>query len=221
MPAENQGFRRRTFRLFAVLVLLAAAVMLSGCIDVVQYISGSALNIDVYFRLTMQKSIFELAGAFGEEPQDLDAMFEEFDLNEDDVVASLPPGVEAGFDSINSDSEFGFELRYSAPRSALDSLEDGEAEFVPRISPWGIVIPLGEGNGSADSDEFADAILGSAKYRLLISKRLVSRVSEARILAGPVSTPVSVTELPDVWLLEFPMNLWYASDYAPTVEILF
>jgi hypothetical protein len=221
MPANKKGKSRNVVRLLTVSVLLAVVVLLSGCIDVVQYISGSALDIDVYFRLTMQKSIFEMASSFGEQPQDLDAMFEEFDLNEEDVVAELPPGVEASFESINNDSEFGFELRYSAPRAALDSLEDGEAEFVPRVSPWGIVIPLGEGNGSADSDELADAFLGSAKYRLMISKRLVSRVSEARILAGPVSTPITVTELPDVWLLEFPMNLWYASDHAPTVEVLF
>ena len=221
MPAKSSIYRRRIVRFLATLVLLVAVVLLSGCIDLVQYISGSASEVDVYFRLTMQKSIFEMASAFGEEPQDLDAMFEEFDLNEEDVVAELPQGVVANFESINSDSEFGFELRYSASRAALDSLQDGEAAFVPRVSPWGILIPLAEGNGSAESDEFADAFLGSAKYRLMISKRLVSRVSEARVLSGPVSIPISVTELPDVWLLEFPMNLWYSSDYSATVEILF
>ncbi len=43
----------------------------------------------------------------------------------------------------------------------------------------------------------------------------------ARVLAGPESVPVNITDLPDVWLLEFPLSLWYSSDYTPTLEILF
>jgi len=209
-------------RIAVLAVLASAALLLSGCIDIVQYVSGTGSDIDVFFRLTLQKGIFEMANAFGDQPQDLDSMFEEeFNLDEDEVISELPPGVSADFTSVNSDSEFGFELRYSASRKALDGLSDDEAAFVPRVSPQGIVIPLPEGNGSAETDEFANAFLGSAKYRLMISKRLVSRISDARIISGPDSTSISVTDLPDVWLLEFPIGLWYASDYSPRVEILF
>ncbi len=222
MSSSTMSIGRRFARVLAASGILVVAILLSGCLDIVQYISGSATDIDVYFRLTLQKSIFGLASAFGDGPQDLDAMFEEqFDLNEEEVLADLPPGVVADFKPVNTDLEFGFEIRYSAPREVLNSLPDTEAFFVPRVSPWGISIPLGEGNGSEESDEFADAFLGSAKYRLMISKRLVSRISEARVLAGPKSVSISVTDLPDVWLLEFPMSLWYSSEYLPTLEILF
>ena len=212
----------RVVRTLSVVAILGRVILLSGCLDIIQYVSGSGSEIEVYFRLTLQKSVFELGSAFGDAPQDLAKMFEsEFNLNEEEVMSELPPGVEAEFEPISTDYEVGFELRYSAPRALLDSLPDTEAVFVPRVSAWGMIIPLGEGNGAGDSDEFADAFLGSSKYRLMISKRLVSRVSQARVLAGPDSFPVSVTDLPDVWLLEFPMSLWFGSEYSPILEILF
>lgn len=222
MRATTLKLRRRITRFLVLAAILGSAILLSGCLDIVQYISGSATEIDVYFRLTLQKSIFGLASAFGDAPQDLDKMFkEQFDLNEEDVLADLPPGVVAEFQPVNTDLEFGFEMRYSVPRGILSSLSDTEAVFVPRVSPWGISIPFGEGGGSGESDQFAEAFLGSAKYRLMISKRLVSRISEARVQAGPESVPISVTDLPDIWLLEFPMSLWYSSDHLATLEILF
>lgn len=222
MQANMLGTGRATIRFLAASAVLVTVILLSGCLDIVQYISGSASDIDVYFRVTLQKSVFALASTFGDAPQDLDQMFEdEFNLNEEDVVAELPPGVLADFQSINTDFEFGFELRYSVPRAVLDSLPDAEAAFVPRVSPQGIWIPLGEGNEAGESDEFASAFLGGTKYRLMISKRLVSRISEARVLAGPKSVPVGVTDLPDVWLIEFPISLWYGSEHSSTLEILF
>ncbi|MCK4514918.1 MAG: hypothetical protein KAU31_06650 [Spirochaetaceae bacterium] len=221
MRTIRVNVRRRIGRALAGSAVLISAVLLSGCLDIVQYISGSASEIDVYFRLTLQKSLFEMGNALGGAPQDLDLMFEGFELNEEEVVAELPPGVAADFQPVNTDLEIGFELRYTVARAVLDSLSDTEAAFVPRVSKYGIRIPFSEGNGSGESDEFADAFLGSTKYRLMISKRLVSRISEARVLAGPESVSVSVTDLPDVWLLEFPLSLWYGSDYRATLEILF
>jgi len=196
-------------------------VGLFGCLDVVQYVSGTATEIDVYFRLTLQKSIFELANSMGDEPQDLNKMFEEqFNLEEGEVLDELPPGVEADFASLNTESEFGFVLTYTVPRALIDELSDDEAAFVPRVSPWGMFIPLSAGEGQ-DTDEFAQAFLGSAKYRLMISKRLVARVSAARVVSSERSVDVSVTDLPDVWLVEFPVSLWFGASGTPSLQILF
>lgn len=220
MTNLSETRRGRAVRIAALAVVLGAAVLLTGCLDVVQYISGTSNEIDVYFRFTLQKGIFELAGQMGGEPANTDEMYEEFDLNEEEVTAELPPGVDASFRSINNESEFGFELEYTAARSAIDALDEGEADFVPRITPQGISIPLGEGN-EGESDEFADAFLGSAKYRIMISKMLVSRISRARIVAGDEARPIVVTELPDIWLLEFPVSYWFNSAELPVVEVLF
>jgi hypothetical protein len=85
-----------------------------------------------------------------------------------------------------------------------------------------MTIPLGAmGEDAAEGDQFADAFLGSSKYRLMISKRLVSRISAARLYTGDESIELPVIDLPDVWLLEFPVAVWFSSDGIPSVEVIF
>lgn len=211
----------RLKRIRTVVAVAALTLAVTGCIDVVHYVSGSGSSIDVYLRFALQKSAFEMANAFADEPEDLDEMFsEEFDLEEENVLAELPPGVEASFTGVNDEFEYGFVLEYTASREALDA---GGA-FVPRISQRGMSVPLaetGNGGGSPEDDQFAAAFLGGAKYRLLVSRRLVSRVSAARLVTGDGATEVTVVELPDVWMIQFPVSLWLGAAETPTLEIIF
>ena len=207
-------------------VVLVALVALAGCVDVVQYISGAGSQIDVFLRLTLQKSAFDLGNALADEPQDMDEMFSsEFELDEDTVSEELPPGVTADFAQVNDEFEYGFELRYSADREILRTMDDyGDGFFVPRISNFGLSIPLGPANDGSEGgqgDEFAAAFLGGSKYRLFISKLLVSRVSQAFLVSPGTRTPVSILELPDVWMIQFPVSLWLTAEEAPSLEVIF
>ncbi len=209
-----------------IVAVVAALVVLSGCVDVIQYVSGAGSDIDVYLRLTLQKSAFDLGNAFSDEPQDMEEMFEsEFELDEDTVTEELPPGISAEFAQVNDEFEYGFELSYTADREALLALdESGDGFFVPRIRNFGLSIPLGPtdgGNESGEGDEFAAAFLGGAKYRLFISKMLVSRVSQAYLVTPGDRVEVAVLELPDVWMVQFPVSLWLTSSEAPTLEVIF
>lgn len=224
---KNRSRAGRALRVVAIVVVVTIA--LAGCVDVVQYISGTGSTIDVYLRLTLQKSAFEMANSFSDEPQDLDEMFdEEFDLDRENVLNELPPGVEATFETVNDEFEYGFVLSYSATREVLaGAAEGGDGAFVPRVTPRGMTIPLaqstegGEGASQGQGDEFANAFLGGSKYRMLISRRLVSRISSARLVSGDESIPVSVIELPDVWMVQFPVSLWLMSQEGATIEIAF
>jgi hypothetical protein len=216
----------RGARLAALVAI--AAVLLTGCIDVVQYISGSGSEIDVYLRLALQKSAFEMANSMSGEPEDLDEMFEEeFELDRETVFEELPPGIEAAYEPVNDEFEYGFELTYTASREALAmASQTGEGAFVPRVGTRGMTIPLAEGGGGeegsqGEADRFASAFLGGAKYRVFISRRLVSRVSSARLASGDRSTDVTVIELPDVWMIQFPVSLWLMSDETPSIEIVY
>ena len=209
-----------------VIMITAVAVLATGCVDVVQYISGTGSTIDVYLRLALQKSAFEIGNSFSDEPQDMDEMFEEdFELNRDEVLGELPEGITADYSQINNEFDYGFELSYSASRDTFAELEGEEGAFVPRVTARGMTIPLaeaGDGSGggqSGEGDEFAAAFLGGAKYRVFISKRLVSRVSSARLANGSMSTDVTVIDLPDVWMIQFPISLWLMSDATPSLEI--
>lgn len=211
----------------AALTLLSA-VVLTGCVDVVQYVSGSGSTIDVYLRLTLQKSAFEMANSMSPEPQELDEMFDdEFELDRETVLEELPPGIDATYEMVNDEFEYGFELSYSASRDALARASGTEeGAFVPRIDRQGMTIPLAEGGGNGQesdpqSDQFANAFLGGAKYRVFISRRLVSRVSSARLVFDDRSTEVTVIELPDVWMVQFPVSLWLMSGETPSIEIIY
>jgi hypothetical protein len=223
--------RNRRVRAARTLVLaVIALVMLGGCVDVVQYISGSGSTIDVYLRLTLQKSAFEMANSFSDEPQDLNEMFdEEFDLDRETVLGELPPGVEASFETVNDEFEYGFVLSYSAARDVLANAAGADdGAFVPQVGIRGMTIPLAQANEDGDDDaapgqgdEFAGAFLGGSKYRVFISRRLVSRVSSATLVSGANETPVTVIELPDVWMVQFPVSLWLMSDDEATLEIVY
>ncbi|MFP4113688.1 MAG: hypothetical protein ACOC2Y_03615 [Spirochaetota bacterium] len=215
------------------LVALGALVvgLTAGCVDVVQYISGSGSDINVYLRLTLQKAAFEMANEFSDDPEDPDEMFEEeFELDRDTVLEEMPPGIDADYRRVNDEFEYGFELSYSAPRSTLAALRGDEAAFVPRVTRNGMTIPLAPGNEAGEGaeageggqgEEFAAAFLGGAKYRVFVSKMLVSRIRSARIASGGVTTEVTVIELPDVWMVQFPVSLWLMSDDASVLEISF
>ena len=204
---------------------------LTGCVEVVQYISGSADSLDVYLRVALQKSAFELANSFADDPQDMDQVFEnEFDLQEDDVIGDLPDFIQANYTPVNSEFEYGFELRYKLRRNQLDALidsgmlpdNDADAAFVPRVTDEGISIPLAEGGGTdaaAGGDQMAAAFLGGSKYRLMISRRLAGTVSAARLVTPEETTQLDVTELPDVWMIEFPVLLWLSAPAGARLEI--
>lgn len=207
-----------------IALMVTLLLVLTGCVDVMQYISGQGSEAEVIFRLTLQKSAFELANSMSEEPQDLDRMFEqEFSLGEEEVFGELPPELNATYEAVRSEFEYGFELRYSVNRARSLELPPEGAPFVPRVSNRSIVIPLAPGDAAEGQgeDQFAAAFFGSSKYRLFLSKRFVSRVSSATIEIGQDVMPIDVKELPDVWLVEFPISLWLFAPEPPTIEVFF
>lgn len=213
-------------RIAVAISVFAMIAVLSGCVDVFQYVSGTANTLDVFLRVTLQKSAFELAASFDEEPQDLDQMFrEEFALDQDEVVGELPSGLDAEFRQVQNEFEFGFELEYQLPRAQSQTLSDGDAPFVPRVTQRSITIPLAEASegsdGQGEGDEFAAAFFGSSKYRLAISKRLISRVSSARLHSSGEVIELEVFDLPDIWMIEFPISYWLMASTPPSVEIIF
>lgn len=128
---------------------------------------------------------------------------------------------------MTTEYEFGFELEYSAPRNILDGERSPDDVFIPSIRRDGLTIPIsaeesGESEmGGGEGDEIASAFLGGSKYRLLISKRLVSRVSQARLVTPEASTPVHIMELPDVWMVEFPAAQWLSAPRGTRLEVIF
>ena len=203
------------------MAIVVAVLMLGGCLDVLQYVSGTSYDVTVFTRFTIERSVFQVAAAMGADPSEMEMeMTEELPLDEAAVTGELPEWLSAEFNTIDTPMEYGFELRYTAPREQLARLRDDEAELVPRVGRSSMVIPL-SGGSDTSSDPVAGAMLGTAKYRLMISKLFLSRVSAAHLVDGEEVHELTVTDLPDVWLIEFPISLWFGAGEAPRIEVIY
>ena len=208
-------------RVLLALLVVGTLLVLGGCVDVLQYISGTSYSVSVFTRFTLQKSIFEAAAAFGgDSSQTMPDLSEEIPLDQATITDEMPPWLDASFEPIDTEMEYGFEMRYTAPREELARLPDDEAGLVPRVLIDRITIPLSAGS-ETPNDPFSTALLGSAKYRLMISKLFLSRVSAAYLVDGDEMNELAVTDLPDVWLIEFPMSLWFGATGTPRIEVWF
>lgn len=156
--------------------LIFLPFLFTSCIDYVQTISYKDGKYQMYYKVTLSKMIF----AMGDE--DPDEMFESID---EDTIGDLPEGIEVN--SVNTDLEVGAEYRFSIDPRTTDETEQS---FLPRVSGEKIFVPflLGEEDSSfVDSNSSSDdmgkamteAMLSSAKCRVIISKKILPSISKA------------------------------------------
>ncbi len=195
-------------------ILAAATLLLTGCLEVVQHIgSGPGDSVDNYVRVTLQRGIFSFAEAFGGEAMTDEDFAEEFGMSEQEVLEDLPAGVSARFEPVITEFDFGFSLRTTTDRS----FRSDEGAFVPMIRDGSLYIHLPPGD-EEEADEAA-FFLASAKYRIILDKEVMPHVSSAEIVGTGGTTQVDVTEFQNVWLLEFPVLLWFSGGNKPVIQV--
>ena len=194
--------------------LFFCSLMLTSCIDVVQHITrksdGTEKNI---ISITFSKAIFEMAKAM---------QGDSFSPNDDDFFKEL-----GGTDSLNSDG-------FSATRSKIDNefsagylidmdinykdkaikekvLSNIEAEGLPVhvYDKDKIVINLGflHNNATSKNDEMGQAFLASAKYRLLLSKTCMPKLSKVVLKFRSGEMNMAYEDFYDEYLIEIPILL--------------
>lgn len=196
------------------IIVLTATLMFTGCIDVLHYIgrSGDGEPMAVV-KLTLEKAIFQWAASMGgsDMPTTDEELEEEFDLSEAEVTEDLPDGLEVVYSTVNSSTDFGFQLELR--RSAESS--DGEAlPWLPHVAGDGTLrIPLPEQEAEDAADGEGEAFLASAKYRLIAGKSLCPEDPRFAIHGNgeELDVQLETMELPEVYLVEFPLMLWLSS----------
>lgn len=131
----------------------------------------------MYYKVTLSKLLFAM---MDEDPEEIFRDFDEEALGEVPENASVNP--------VNTDLEVGAEFKFSIDPKTTD---DTEKTFLPTISGTKCYIPflLGENESIADSigsdtdndygEAFAEAIMSSAKCRILISKGVIPSIETA------------------------------------------
>lgn len=166
--------RKILFIFLCVFVLVG----LTSCLDSVQAISYDNGQYYWYFKLTVSKMLMEIAG------EDPESFFEGFDEEE---LGDLPDFV--SLNRIDSDLELGFEITaYLDPNS-----KDEDVIFIlPKENEYEYYIPFFVGYSnmfnsvytSDDSEkEIAQAMLSSAKCRVMVGKNIIPYAEGAYIPA--------------------------------------
>lgn len=155
--------------------ILLLAFLLTSCVDYVQAISYKDGKYHLYYKVTLSKVLFELADS------DPDDLFEEFN---EEALESMPENLR--YNQVDTDLEVGAEFWFDInPRTKNEE----ERDLLPKVSGDKCYIPflLGETNsvsdsfssGRSDGEAFTQAVLSSAKCRVLIGKNLIPSIKTA------------------------------------------
>ncbi len=202
---------------------LTVALLLTGCIDTIQYISDDGRNINVNFRLTLQKAIFKMMASMDNEEINDDYFRNNFGQDEIQLVNKIPHIANFNISEINTDFDYGFEVKIKIAKKALSELVKNNQTvfFIPVKKDKSIEItlpPLNESESNEDND-YAEAFLASAKYRLIINKSYIKKIKNISIKNKNSNTDLnlSVFDYGEIYIVEFPMYIWFSAAKTPLV----
>lgn len=192
---------------------------MTSCVDYVQSISYKDGCYQIYYKVTLSKLLFIIAD---ENPEEI---FRTFDLESSD---DFPENV--SLSPVNTDLEVGGEaMLYINPRTT----DETEISHLPKISGNKCFIPflLGENEtiyNSLDSDSIDDygeslgeAILSSAKCRILISKNVIPYIETAYFTGkGNQNYSIPVFDYGDEFCIEIPLIVLFQKGMYRTDRIV-
>ena len=206
---------KKFLKLIPIFVLIFS---LSSCVDYVQSISYKNGKYQMYYKVSFSKSLFAM---MDEDPEEI---FNNFD---EEAIGEVPKN--ASVNRVNTDFEVGLEFKFS-----IDSKTSNENEksFLPTMSGNKFYIPflLGQNDSIADSLEtdnddygaaFANAVMSSAKCRILISKSIISSIKTAYFEGkGSQNYSIPVFDYGDATCLEIPFIVLLQEDMYRTDRVV-
>lgn len=196
-------------KLLRLLPLLLIPLLFTSCIDYVQSITYKDGKYQMYYKVTLSKVLFALGD---EDPEEI---FESFD---EDTLKDLPENVDVK--PVNTDLEVGAEFSLSIDPKTTDEIEKS---FLPTVAGNKCFIPflLGDKDSSiadamkSDDNEaqgIAEAIMSSAKCRVMISKKVIPSIEIAYFEGrGSQNYSIPVFDYGESYCLEIPFIVLFES----------
>lgn len=198
----------KTLKTGTVLLLLASTFCFTGCIDIYQHISKNKTGkTDMYLQISFSKALVAMANGFSGDQESFD--YKDW-LDNNGGFSSLDtagiPNLEKG--KIDSETDFGYFIRASYPAQRNEVNQD--ASFFPQQIGNKIVICLNfksdsEDDQNSESNQMANAMLSSAKYRLSISKSYAPKVSKITLEDDDIIRKINFTDMSDEYLVDIPI----------------
>lgn len=196
-------------KLLHLLPLLLIPLLFTSCIDYVQSITYKDGKYQMYYKVTLSKLLFALGD---EDPEEI---FESFD---EDTLKDLPENVDVK--PVNTDLEVGAEFSLSIDPKTTDEIEKS---FLPTVAGNKCFIPflLGDKDSSiadamkSDDNEaqgIAEAIMSSAKCRVMISKKVIPSIEIAYFEGrGSQNYSIPLFDYGESYCLEIPFIVLFES----------
>lgn len=196
-------------KLLRLLPLLFILFLFTSCIDYVQSITYKDGKYQMYYKVTLSKVLFALGD---EDPEEI---FESFD---EETLEDLPENVDVK--PVNTDLEVGAEFTLSIDPKTTD---ETEKSFLPTVAGNKCFIPflLGDKDSSIadamksddnDAQGIAEAIMSSAKCRVLISKKVIPSIEIAYFEGrGSQNYSIPVFDYGESYCLEIPFIVLFES----------
>lgn len=197
-------------KLLSILIVIFI-LSLTSCIDYVQTISYSNGKYHCYYKVTMSRVLMALA--------DKDADYFSSDL-QDSINDEFPDIIFAN--PIDTEFEAGFEISFDInPKTASEE----EKIFLPKKSGTEYFIPFMLGYDFTDTEDLnetdyeseaiAKAIMSTAKFRVMISKDIISSINKAYLdgIEEDDSFVISVFDYGNNFCLEIPVDVLVEARY--------
>lgn len=196
-------------KLLHLLPLLLIPLLFTSCIDYVQSITYKDGKYQMYYKVTLSKVLFALGD---EDPEEI---FESFD---EETLEDLPENVDVK--PVNTDLEVGAEFTLSIDPKTTD---ETEKSFLPTVAGNKCFIPflLGDKDSSIadamksddnDAQGIAEAIMSSAKCRVMISKKVIPSIEIAYFEGrGSQNYSIPLFDYGESYCLEIPFIVLFES----------
>ena len=196
-------------KLLHLLPLLLIPLLFTSCIDYVQSITYKDGKYQMYYKVTLSKVLFALGD---EDPEDI---FESFD---EDTLKDLPENVDVK--PVNTDLEVGAEFSLSIDPKTTDEIEKS---FLPTVAGNKCFIPfllvdkdssIADAMKSDDNEAqgIAEAIMSSAKCRVMISKKVIPSIEIAYFEGrGSQNYSIPLFDYGESYCLEIPFIVLFES----------
>lgn len=199
--------------LFLAIILLCV----TSCVDYVQSLTYKNGKYQMYYKITLSKVLFAMAE---ENPEEL---FKDLDK---ETLEGLPKNVTVK--PVNTDLEVGAEFILNINPKTNDPTEKS---FLPTIAGAKCFIPflLGQNDsisdslnsGSGEDEKITQAILSSAKCRILISKNIIASVENAYFEGkGGQNYAIPVFDYGESFCLEIPFIVLFEKGMYRTDRIV-
>ena len=198
-------------KLKLIIPVIFLSLLFTSCIDYVQSISFKDGEYHLYYKITLSKLLCEMGD------NDSEDMFDELG---EETLEGLPENVTVK--PVNTDLELGAEYFLSVnPRTTKEE----EKALLPKISGNKCFIPflIGSedssyadslGTESSEGEAFLEAILSSAKCRIIISKVVLPQIKNAYFEGAKGNNYIiPVFDYGDSYCLEIPLVILIAHTY--------